>query len=93
MNASRLDVMNAWIKVSVEMERWRDTGDCFLSERCFFCPGSSVMQQFMFSSDIAGSQLFLCNIYSLFFIFLQISRNLAAIIAIRWWAGLVALVA
>lgn len=38
MNASRLDVMNAWIKVSVETERWRETGDCFLSERCFFLP-------------------------------------------------------
>lgn len=24
---SGLDVMNAWINVSVEMERWRDTGE------------------------------------------------------------------
>lgn len=46
-----------------------------------------------FSSDIAVNELFLSIIYSLFFIFLQITKNLAATIAIQWWAGLVALVA
>lgn len=43
-NASGLDVMNAWLNVSVEMERWRDTGEDFVSERrWFWCPGSGLV--------------------------------------------------
>lgn len=29
VNDSRLDTMSAWIKASVETERWRETGDVF----------------------------------------------------------------
>lgn len=37
--------------------------------------------------------VFLSAVYSLFFIFLQITKSLAAITAIQWWVGPVALVA